>query len=372
MSTFTEQISQSSGVLRPRFLLQCGNITLPTAQRIEIHHSRLGEAGFFTISVPVLNGDTAWFDPDAGSSSELSLDIYGGFLAAGQEEGSDNIARIFSGLIDYIEYRPQGQIVIARGRDWAARLIEYELSGMEFLNVTAAEALQLLAEKVGLEANTDPTEGLIGQFYQYEHKAFGLPGMHRFQTAWDFCVGMQREYGYDLWVDGKTLYFRKPDTSVTTISTLDWSQSMSEGMTSSAPVQALSLSRRFIYSRGAAVTVSAWDARQKGLHSATWPAEMADGISRYNFTAPVGTTQDQCLKFAQLRFNDLLAHERVLHVNVHPELDIAPRQRVRLQGTGTSFDSIVYTVDDVTFRCSAEEISKTVTLRVRSGTEEDF
>ncbi|NHO32022.1 hypothetical protein [Acetobacter fallax] len=328
----------------------------------------MAEASVFSVVVPVEGAASQWFDPASNTSGEIEIDIFCGFMTASAPEGSESFTKVFSGLVDYIEYRPETQVVIASGRDWASRLIEYELSGTSFLNMTASEAIETLASEVGLQADIDATDGLVGQFYQYEHKAHGLSGMHRFQTAWDFCVGMQREYGYDLWVDDKTLHFRSPDISDTVL-TLDWTAAVSGSFYPTAPVGNMVLARRFTYSRDASVTVSAWDARQRAVHSATFPSGSETGSSRYNFTAPVGTTQDQCVALARLRFNDLVAHERMIRMTVHPQIDISPRQRIRLQGTGTTFDSIIYTVDDVTFSYGSQGISKSVTLRVRDGME---
>ncbi|GBR06983.1 hypothetical protein [Acetobacter oeni] len=327
----------------------------------------MAESGVFSVVIPVDESISPWFDPVDGSSEEIEIDIYGGFISASVPEGSAPVTKIFSGLVDYVEYRPDTGVVIASGRDWASRLIEYELSGSSFLNMTASEALTTLASEVGLQADIDATDGLVGQFYQYEHKAHGLSGMHQFQTGWDFCVGMQHEYGYDLWVDDKTLHFRVPDTS-DSIMTLDWAAAATASSSPVGPVSNMILVRRFTNTGDASVTVSAWDARQRAVHSATYPVSSSGSSSRYNFTAPVGTTQDQCLTLAQLRFNDLIAHERMIRMNVHPQLDILPRQRIRLQGTGTTFDSVIYTVDDVTLSYNSKSVSKSITLRMRNAT----
>ncbi len=369
MTSMTDQISMFSGVIRPRITLKSGGVSLPSPQRLEIHRSRMAEISMFTAVIPVEGLTAQWFDPTDTSTNEIDIEIFCGFLDSGSAEGTESFSRIFSGLVDYIEYHPETQVVVASGRDWACRLIEYELSETSFLNMSASDALGTLAEEVGLETDIDSTDGLVGQFYQYEHKARGVPGMHRYQTGWDFCVGMQREYGYDLWADDKTLHFRAPDISSSPL-TLDWTAASSASSCPAGPVNNLTLARRFTYPRNASVTVSSWDARQRCIHSATYPSDENTTSAGYNFTAAVGTTQDQCLKLAKLRFNDLTAHERMLRMSVHPELDISPRQRIRLQGTGTTFDSVIYTVDEVFFLYDSRGISKNITLRVRGGTED--
>lgn len=359
-----DQVSSESGVTRPRVIIKAGGQELPTPQQVNIHLSRMAEAGVFSAVLPVADAISQWFDPAADATGDIEIDIFLGYVSPQSAEGTESFTQIFSGVADYIEYRPDRRVVSVRGRDWASSLIGHELSGMSFLNMTASEALKILADETGLESDIDPTEGLVGQFYQYEHKAHGLSGMHRFQTAWDFCVGMQREYGYDLWVNGKTLHFKIPDTTTPSL-ILDWVAPSSGSSFPTGPVTGLTLSRRFIYSRAASVSVSSWDARQKCVHSATYPAGTALDSCLYNFTAPVGTTQDQCATLARLRFKDLTAHERLIRMIVPPDLDILPRQRVCLQGTGTSFDSIVYVVDDMTFSYGAGGLTKSISLRVR-------
>ncbi|WP_143217303.1 phage late control D family protein [Acetobacter sp. DsW_063] len=338
---------------------------LPDASNIHIKKTRLSESGTFSLTLPVEASSPYWFDPDVGTF-ELPIEVYLGFLPHGQEEGTQPYSLLFGGVVDHAHYTPAGNKVVVSGRDRSARLIERELSGKSFLNFTASDAISQLATEVGLTPDVDTTSGLVGQFYQYEHKAHGLRSMHRFQTAWDFCVGMQRRYGYDLWVDGNTLYFKAPDEN-SEILYLNWKQADSETKYPVSSVWNLGLSRRVAYSDGTAVTVSAWDARQRVSHSATYPSDISAAGLGYAYTAAVGTTLDECAALARQKYNETMAHARTLSMNVHPSLSISPRQRVTIQGTGTSFDGVPYTVDEVIFSVNGPRIAQSITLRNRSN-----
>ncbi|MBV1838614.1 hypothetical protein [Acetobacter estunensis] len=356
-SFLTTQLS--SGVIRPRLSVQYGNTTLPVPQRVEVRTSRMAEAA--TFSAVFASSLSAPLQLNLDSSS--SFQIFRGFSDDDLTGNSSSQTKLFSGSIDHIEYHPSSGTVQVSGRDWSAALMALELSGLSFMNMSAAEAMTQLAQSAGLEADIDATDGFVGQFYQYEHKAHGLAGMHRYQTAWDFCVGMQRHYGYDLWVDDRTLHFRKPDEN-TDIITLNWS----DGQTSSSGVDAavldMRMSHRPLYTEGVSVTVSAWDARQKVVHSASWPEGAASG-QMFTFTAPVGTTLDQCLVLVKQRYGELAAHGRTIRMDVNPALDLSVRQKVRIQGTATSFDALVYTIDEIVQSFAEKHATQSLMLRPR-------
>lgn len=333
-----------------------GNALIP--YHVKIINSRLSEACTFNATIPI---DTKYnsipFFDDGNS-----VDIY----AKTTSSGSGNTTsedKLFSGKIDRSTFNPPKRILNLSGRDWSASLINYEISGESFLNMTASDAISHLATQVGLSTDIDKTSGFIGQFYQYEHKAHGLSGMHRYQTAWDLCVGMQHEYGYDLWVDNKTLYFKKKQENDNIVN-LEWNNQAENSDSYQRAILDINLLSNQIYSEDIYVKISSWDARQKTTHSAQYPEDITSGHA-FNFTAPIGTTTDQCKNLAQRRYNEIMAHGKNVELHLHPYLNISTRQLVKLNGTGTSFDSVVYTVDQVIIEYSGKSITKKAILRPR-------
>lgn len=329
-----------------------------TPHYVKIINSRLAESCTFNATIPI---DTTYTEIPFFENGN-SVDIFAKATLAGSGSATSE-DKIFSGKIDRSVFNPPKRILSLSGRDWSSSLINYEISGESFLNMTASDALAYLASKVGLSADIDTTSGFIGQFYQYEHKAHALSGMHRYQTAWDLCVGMQNEYGYDLWVENKTLYFKQKQENGNIIN-LEWTSQKPGSNVYQRAILDINLSNNQIYSEGIYVKISSWDARQKIIHSAQYPENISSG-QVFNFTAPVGTTTDQCKNLAQQRYTDIMAHGKNVELHLHPYLNISTRQLVKLSGTGTSFDSIVYTVDQVIIEYSEKSISKKAILRPR-------
>lgn len=338
--------------------IQDANGNTLTPIHVKIINSRLSESCTFNATIPI----DATYNSIPFFDGGNSIDIYANTTSSGSGNTTSE-DKIFSGKIDRSTFNPPKRILNLSGRDWSASLINYEISGESFLNMTASDAISYLANQVGLSTDIDNTSGFIGQFYQYEHKAHGLSGMHRYQTAWDLCVGMQHEYGYDLWVENKTLHFKKKSESDNII-TLEWQNQTDNSSSYQRAILDINLLNNHIYSEEIYVKVSSWDARQKIIHSAQYPEGSTSGHA-FNFTAPIGTTTDQCKNIAQRRYTEIVAHGRNIELHLHPYINISTRQLIKINGTGTSFDSIVYTVDQVVIEYSGESTTKKAILRPR-------
>ncbi|NHN89192.1 hypothetical protein [Acetobacter conturbans] len=358
MSSFLSDLSSVPSAISSQVIITdgVGNSFIP--QHVRVTQSRMAEASTFeaTLSLAQTLQTIPLFDSGA------TVSIYVGVSETGKIEDYSK-TKIFSGGVDKSRFNVSDRTLRMWGRDWSSKLISYELAGHSFLNMTGSDAISYLAEQVGLEADVDSTTGFIGQFYQYEHKAHGLSGMHRYQTAWDLCVGIQRDYGYDLWVDDQTLHFKQPDTSTNLIS-LTWNGNNGSQNFSSGPILDLTLSHDLLYADSIYVVISSWDARQKITHTASYPEGVTTGQA-FNFTAPVGTTTDQCKILAQQRYSEIVAHGKTVEIHLHPSVSVSTRQLVKLTGTNTSFDSVVYTVDQVVIDCTDNSISKAVLTRPR-------
>ncbi|MFT8718266.1 hypothetical protein [Acetobacter sp.] len=332
-----------------------GNTIVP--HHVKVIQSRMAEASTFeaTLSLPQTTLEVPFF------SNGESITIYMVVSETGQIEDYSK-SKVFSGGIDRSIFNLADRTLKIWGRDWSSKLISYELSGESFLNMTASDVISSLAKTVGLSADVDNTAGFVGQFYQYEHKAHGLSGMHRYQTAWDLCVGIQRNYGYDLWVDDKTVHFKKPSND--NVVSLSWNGNSGSSSFASGPILNLTLSHDLLYADNIYVAVSSWDSRQKITHKAIYPTESSSGQA-FNFTAPVGTTIDQCKQIAQQRYGEIIAHTKNVEMHLHPYVNISTRQMVKLSGTNTVFDSVFYTVDQLSIEGTDRGISKTAILRPR-------
>lgn len=307
-------------------------------------------------------GSDYWFDQDY--VEQIYIDIYN-TLRNGTFEAEEVSRFLLSGIIDSSTYHPLRRVVTIHGRDKISELSSIEMGGFTFLNMTAGEVISQLAEKIGLKAKVDPTQGLVGQFYQYEHKSYGLSGMHRHRTAWDFCVEMQRYYGYDMWVESGVLHFQSPGNMENEAIRLSFSSSGNVQGHDQFMFSDAAMTRRYGMDASVQVAVSSWDTKQRCSHGALYPPSPFSGTKKYNISLPAGKTQDQCETIAYQKYSEITAHALAISAEVHPALDISPRQLVVIDGTGTGFDGQTYVVDDVSLSISTSVRKQTVTLRKR-------
>jgi phage protein D len=257
-------------------------------------------------------------------------------------DGSGFVSLI-QGKVDDVTLDPINGVLQIEGRDLTAALIEARTQET-FSNRTASEIAILLAQRHGLLPVVTPTSTPVGRYYQNEHDRITLNAFSHATTEWDLLVFLARQEGFDVFVEGSSLYFQPPAPA-------------------SAPpfllrpdlLVTLRLRRSLTLARDIEVTVKSWNARQK--HSFTQTARasgMPSGGSQGGLPAPPqayvyvrpNLTPDQALKFAQQRLRELTQHERVIELQMPGELTLTPRTPLLLDGTATDFDQL-YLIDAI-------------------------
>jgi len=248
---------------------------------------------------------------------------------------------LIQGEIDSIAIDPAGGTVELDGRDLTARLIEARTQET-FSNRTASEIATLLAQRHGLTPVVTATNTPVGRYYQNEHDRITLDQFGHATTEWELLVFLARQEGYDLFVQGTSLYFQPPGGTVARAFVLQ-----------PDALIGLRLHRSLTLAKDIEVTVKSWNSRQKNAFTQTARAHGTmsptggDGIpasvQQYVYVRP-NLTPDQALQFAQARLTELALHERVIDVVMPGELAITPRSTILLDGTGTAFDQS-YAID---------------------------
>ena len=245
---------------------------------------------------------------------------------------------LIQGLVDSVTIDPVSALVCIEGRDLTAALMETR-SQEAFANRTSSEIASLIAQRHDLTPAVTPTTTPVGRYYQNEHDRVTLGVFSRAITEWDQLVFLSRQEGFDVFVQGTTLFFQPaqqpPDLRV--LQPSDFSE--------------LRLQRSLTLARDIEVTVKSWNSRQKNAFSQTAVAanrRSAGGggfgtqkPQKYIVVRP-NLTPDQALQLAQRRLAELTRHERVVEATLPGELLLTPRSQIALSGTGTDFDQIYF------------------------------
>ncbi len=258
--------------------------------------------------------------------------------------GSNGFRSLIQGLVDSVTVDPVAALVRIEGRDFTAGLIDTR-SQEAFSNRTSSEIATILAQRHGLVPAVTPTATPVGRYYQDQHDRVTLDQFSRATTEWDLLTFLARQEGFDVFVQGTTLYFSPAR------------QQFDLHILQPADLMDLRLQRSLTLARDIEVTVKSWNSRQKTAFTQTAKAAKALGRSRgeggpgnqpqqrYVLVRP-NLTPDQALQLAQRKLAELTQHERVIEATMPGELSLTSRSTIVLAGTGTDFDQ-TYFVDVV-------------------------
>ncbi len=294
-------------------------------------------------------------DPAAWQADGIDIEILVG-LGGGW-------VSLLKGTVDTVDADPLRFTLQLTGRDYTAAFIEASTQE-SFQNQTSSDIATSLAGRHGLSASVTATTTPVGRYYEIEHDSITLNQFSRATSEWDLLCFLARQEGFDLYVEGATLYFQPPSgPAVTPVSLrpLD--------------CEDLSLHRSLTLARDIEVTVKSWNSRQQNAFTQTArvkrgaAAGVARGPSvqpqRYIIVRP-NLSPDQALQLAQTLLADISQHERVVTITMPGELAITPRTPIALAGTGTDFDQ-TYSIAEIE-RAVSFERGFTQRIRARNTT----
>jgi phage protein D len=315
----------------PRLRIIANGALLTGAVEAEVISNNHYAADRFAASVAL--GADVWAaasfwssEPDILMDVQFSLD------------GGASFTSLVQGTVDNVVIDPMTGSVHLDGRDLTAPLIETRTQET-FANRTASEIAALLAHRHNLTPSVSPTTTPVGRYYQDEHDRVTLNQFSRATTEWDLLVFLACQEGFDVFVEGTTLYFQ-PATQ----------QSAPPVLLRPSELTDLRLERSLTLARDIEVTVKSWNSRQNSAFVQKARAAGRGGTGRsggppqnYVFVRP-NLTPDDALKLAQQKLAELTRHERVIEASMAGELTMTPRSMIMLDGTGSDFDQ-VYHVD---------------------------
>ena len=145
-------------------------------------------------------------DPWAGASfwasePDILLDVQFSL------DGGASFVSLVQGVVDSVSIDPTLGLVRLDGRDLTSALIEARTQET-FANRTSSEIASLLAQRHNLTPQVIATTTPVGRYYQSEHDRITLNQFSRTTTEWDLLVFLARQEGFDVFVQGQTLYFQ--------------------------------------------------------------------------------------------------------------------------------------------------------------------
>ena len=114
---------------------------------------------------------------------------------------------LVQGAVDHVDLDMGQRLVRVEGRDLTAALIETRTQET-FANQTSSEIASTLAKRHNLDAQVAPTSTPVGRYYQSEHDRITLNQFSRATTEWDLLTFLAQQEGFDVFVSGRTLFFR--------------------------------------------------------------------------------------------------------------------------------------------------------------------
>ncbi|MBV9756809.1 MAG: hypothetical protein JO047_07125 [Alphaproteobacteria bacterium] len=320
----------------PRLQVLANGAPLTGVRDAEVSANSHYGASRFSLTI-ALGADPLWTAAYWSAQSSVILDVQVAFMPASAPANSATWVSLILGAADTIEIELPQQLVRVHGRDLTAALLTARTQET-FANQTSSEIVATIAARHNLTAAVTPTGGLAGRYYELEHDQLTLGQFSRASTEWDLMVFLAQQEGYDIFVEGSTLYFQpptanpmSPDATLRPVATFNGPANLSE----------LRMERCLALAGNIGVTVKSWNSRQgAAVTQSAGAADAASGQS-YQLVRP-NLLPDQATTLAQNWLGMLTQHERVITARMPGELTLTPRSVVALEGTGTAFDQVYY------------------------------
>lgn len=292
-------------------------------------------AFYATVETPL----AFWADEAWDQEHPLMLDIQASL------DGGATWVSILIGQVDHITAHIEKGIVEVEGRDRSAVFIDAKTQ-RSFLNQTSSQVVQTLASEHGLIADVTPTPTLVGRYYEIDHERINGTSFQRTTTEWNLMVSLAQHEQYDLFVTGNVIHFHPKTPRDADPYLLIWDKA---NLYSNAIE--LTVQRSLTFAKDIIVVVRSWNSKTQksitkfapsGARNAAITSGKAEQFPRIIPNLSEAEAQDAANRIRA----DLTAHERLLEFSRPADLTLNARNMVKLQGTGSSWDT-VYFIDNI-------------------------
>lgn len=251
------------------------------------------------------------------------------------------VQNLISGMIDAVHINPVQGIVAVEGRDLSSSLID-SYRQQDFVNQTASEIASTIASYHGLTPVVTVTSSNVGRYYGDGYTRLSIGQFSRLRSDWDLMVQLARENGFDVFVQGTTLFFQPSTYSGTLpvhiafrdVKTIRFEQTLSIGSNATARVQSWNSQNMTSYASN--VASGGADATQDSAPASNQPFL----FSAANFTSQQVT--DTAGRFTA----ELGRLGIVLHIEMPWDIALSPRTIILIDETGSPLDT-TYKIDNI-------------------------
>jgi hypothetical protein len=273
------------------------------------------------------------------TSASFWTEIQGGQIdvVADLKDGRSG-ARLITGRIDTMHMDPLRQIVVLEGRDLSAGLID-AYRQQDFVNQSASEIVTTIALQHGLEPIVTTTAGNVGRYYSDGFTRLSLGQYSKYRSDWDTIVQLGRQSGFDVFVQGTSLYFQPAAQPIG-----------APVLVSANDLLTMRVERSLYLDPDSQVSVRSWNSQDMASYSNQpnqYSNSTIDPISNqgYLFT-DANLTASQVDSFAGQLGTELGRLRTVLHLEMPWNLKISARSLILLTDTQSSLNGL-YVVDSL-------------------------
>ena len=204
-----------------------------------------------TFAVDPRRDDMAYWS----SVSTMFAEIY----SLGSYGASQQI--LISGFADSVSIDPIRRTIAVEGRDLSSSLVDCYRQ-QDFINQTASEVVQTIAQNHNLAPVVTPTNGVVGRYFGDGYTRLSLGQFSRLRSDWDLVVELARENGFDAFVQGSMLFFQPVNVA-----------HQRSIFLASGDVKRMQINRSLMINSGLAARVQSWDSRQVVAHDSNYGDE---------------------------------------------------------------------------------------------------
>ena len=277
----------------------------------------------------------AWW----GSTDTILVEI---LIDRGLSGAAEGFCPVFTGEVDGIEADPESGAVRVHGRDLSRRFIDAKTQA-SYLNQTSSQVARTLAAgHPGISVVGPDTTTLVSRYYGADHDHLTGDSFTRTQTEWDLLTYLAQHEGFDVFMAGTVLHFQ-PEAQPSDpafVARMDRG-----GAALQSQVMNPHLERSLTLAKDIEVWVRSWNASSKAGFTAKSGGKSSGagkGQAQRVVVVRPNLTQDQAQRLANSIREDMTRHERLFSFDLPGDVTLNARNLVRLEGTGTSWDTTYY------------------------------
>ncbi len=322
----------ASEVRAPRVMVVAAGAALfPVECSMQVTAHQAADSFFAKIALDNRQGldETFWADQASIDVSVLGTNGGGGYV------------EMFTGQVDRVVLDLKDRSVSVNGRDKTAKMIDAK-THEQWLNKTEKDIITDLAGRAGLgvEFSGEGDSDKAGKQYKEDYTA-----LSDLDTHWNFIIKQARKLGCVAFVKKNTLYVQPVDHDSGDTYPIVYHRPIP----AFSNTKTLTLSRDLTLAGDISVKHKSYRHKQgKSIKSESKSKGSGGKQLLYHFRAANLTKQQQD-RVTKSKVRETASHERTVELEMPGDVNIDPRMRLALSGTGTAFDQD-YIMSGITHR----------------------